>query len=198
MSVDERIAAAQRLKEAGNSLLNDGDYEEALQAYNEGLQHVGLDLEGSPSQQELVRVVRLPLLLNSVLCDLKMNPEDQTRRLTIAEERIAEVLSLEPANRKALFRRAQLLGRAGEYAEAKDMLENLVRQQPGERAFRTELASVNERIHEAKAQTAAFWSVALQKALASDMDSMEGGARTDCSSTNTASGSGHALRLWAA
>ena len=33
------------------------------------------------------------LLLNSVLCELKMNPEEQTRRLYTAERRIADVLA---------------------------------------------------------------------------------------------------------
>ena len=130
--------------------------------------------------------MRVPLLLNSVLCELRMNPEEQTRRLLTAEQRVAEVLEAEPGNLKALFRQAQLHGRAGEYTEAKALLEKLCRQQPSERAFRMELASLNTRTQVAKQETAAFWTAAVKKTLAEvDLDGMEGGGKAS-------EGQGHA------
>ena len=193
MSLEVRIASAQRLKDQGNELLNVGDFEEALQLYEQGLQLVSANDALVLPAREKVLSVRLPLLLNSVLCDLRMNPEEHTRRLTTSEARLAEVrqsfripipfrpifvesrpsrrmpppqvLLEEPDNLKALFRKAQLHGRAGEYTEAKALLERLCRQQPSERAFRAELASLNTRTQAAEQETAAFWSAAVKKTL---------------------------------
>lgn len=174
----DRLRVARTLKEDGNEFLNSGDYEDALSKYNEGLRQLDPELFGelSASQLKQLQDGRVPLLLNSVLCDLRMNPEEQTRRLTIAEGRIAEVLRIDPNNVKALFRRAQLHGRAGEYLEAKALLERLCRQQPTERSFRAELASLNERLQVAKRETAAFWSVAVKRTLAeSELNTSEPG-----------------------
>ena len=179
-SFDEAMTAAQSFRDAGNILLNDGDFELALGKYNDGLQSVDIEsYDLSAQEREQLVAVRTPLLLNSVLCELRMNPEEQTRRLSTAEHRVAEVLRSDPSNLKALFRRAQLLGRAGEYEEAKELCEKLCRQQPNERAFRTELASINARSRRAKKETAEFWSQAVKKTLADadDLDEMEGGGR---------------------
>ena len=165
----ERLSTAQRLKDEGNELLNNGDFEEALPKYVEGLYYCefherALAMVKLPEKDtDALNAIRIPLLLNSVLCELRMNPEDQVRRLAVAESRIGEVLAVQPDNAKALFRKAQLLGRAGEYSEAKALLETLCRQQPSERAFRTELASVQARARRDSAATKAFWSGAVER-----------------------------------
>ena len=46
-------------------------------------------------QYLLAPYIRIPLLLNSVLCELRMNPEEQVRRLSTAERRISEALDWE-------------------------------------------------------------------------------------------------------
>lgn len=169
---DERLANAQRLKDEGNELLNAGDFEDALNKYVEGLYQLefherALSMmrqrqDAAPMLQQLT-ALQVPLLLNSVLCELRMNPEEQVRRLVTAERRCEEVLRVQPENAKALFRKAQLHGRAGEYDEARRMLESLCRQQPQERAFRAELASVVARNRQARRETKAFWSEALDR-----------------------------------
>ena len=61
------------------------------------------------------------------------------------------------------------------------MLETLCRQQPQERAFRTELASVIARSKAAQQETRAFWSEALEKLAVENQqsrgadDDLEGG-----------------------
>lgn len=167
-SFEERIAKAHVLKEEGNVLLNAGDYEEALPKYVEGLYHLQFHeramamVKLPQADTDRLNAARVPLLLNSVLCELRMNPEEQTtRRLEIAERRCADVLAEQPNNTKALFRRAQLHGRAGEYSEASSLLERLCKLQPTERAFRTELAAVVARSRKQREDTSAFWSGAL-------------------------------------
>ena len=167
-----QLAVAARRKDEGNALLTAGDYEDALAKYEEGLAHllaVGGAAGGAAAAawaaDESWRAIRVPLLLNAVLCDLRMNPEEQVRRLATAEERIAEVLLYEPANPKAHFRRAQLLGRAGDYGGARALLEQPCRQQPNERAFRAELASLAARAQADKRETAAFWQTAARKTM---------------------------------
>jgi len=164
---EERCAAGQVAKEAGNAMLQRGDYEDALAQYDEGLFHVDFDefqvadLMGEHRKQ--LADVRVPLLLNSVLCHLKMNPEEQLRRLQVAEKRCEEVLRTDPANVKARFRRAQLHRRAGEYAEAKAALQRLCREDPRDRAFREELASLQRQVKRSQAEVDTFWSSAMQK-----------------------------------
>ena len=71
---DERIAAASRLKEEGNTLLNTGDFEDALAKYVEGLYHLewhprALAMVGESLPQDQIDAVRVPLLLNSTLSE---------------------------------------------------------------------------------------------------------------------------------
>ena len=93
MGFDTQIAEAQRLKEEGNELLNAGDYEDALHKYEEGLGFVtfherALSMVKLPAADlDDLAAARVPLLLNAVLCELRMNPEEQTRRLVTAELR---------------------------------------------------------------------------------------------------------------
>ena len=87
---DERVAEAHRLKEAGNALLNSGDFEEALETYVQGLWQAEFHeraLAMVPTAIDDVNAVRVPLLLNAVLCELRMNPEEQQCRLATAEAR---------------------------------------------------------------------------------------------------------------
>jgi hypothetical protein len=138
--------------------------------------------------------VRHPLLLNAVLCDLRMNPEGETIRLSRAEARCEEVLKREPGNTKAQFRRAQLHARAGEEDEAKALLEKLCKAHPTERAFRAELSALSERMRAARKQSDLFWADALKRQAAQAEAAREGGERegskgcAHCSSSARAGG----------
>lgn len=165
-SFNGHLDVALRLKEEGNALLNLGDYEEACAKYEEGLRQVDFGpmiQQMAPAERSQLTAIRVPLLLNATLCDLRMHPEDQTVRLHQSERRIAEVLAEQPDNTKALFRRAQLHGRAGEYAMARSLLEKLCQQDPSERAFRIELLSIVARGRKERKETARFWSAALDR-----------------------------------
>lgn len=164
---EERCAAAVRCREEGNGLLAAGDYEEASRKYEEGLFHADFDefqrMELLEEHAALLRAARLPLLLNAVLCALKMNPQEQSGRLAGAEARCAEVLRAEPNNAKAQFRRAQLHARAGEDEQARALLEALCVAHPAERAFRVELGAHAERMRAARKAQDKFWAEALRK-----------------------------------
>ncbi|KAG8459502.1 hypothetical protein KFE25_012837 [Diacronema lutheri] len=164
---EERCADAVRCKEAGNALLNEGEFEEASAKYEEGLFHVDFDdfqrAELLDEHRALLQRARLPLLLNSVLCALRMNPAEQPTRLVTAEARCAEALAIEPHNAKARFRRAQLHARAGEDERALALLEALCTAHPAERAFRAELHAHAERMRHARKASDAFWAKALKR-----------------------------------
>jgi hypothetical protein len=165
---EERLAAAARCKDEGNALLNDGEYADAHARYEEGLYHVDFDefqrMELMEEHTAALFAVRLPLLLNSVLCALRMHPAGSgDTRLTIAETRCDEVLKREPGNTKAQFRRAQLHVRAGDDAAAKALLEALCKAQPAKRAFRAELQALTEAMRASRKTQDAFWSDAVKK-----------------------------------
>lgn len=164
---EERCSAAQTLKEEGNRSLQAGEFEEAEAKYEEGLYHVAFDefqmADLMPDHRAQLSDVRIPLLLNSVLCDLRMNPPEQMRRLGRAERRCAEILALDPTNPKAKFRRAQLHQRAGETAEAKDMLRKLCDEHPNEASFRRELTLLRKSEKQELDQTSTFWTEAMRR-----------------------------------
>ena len=90
------------------------------------------------------------------------------------------MLRIEPNNLKAHFRRAQLLGRAGDYEEARAALESLCRRQPNERSFRTELASLTAQAQKARQETASFWSAAAKRTFAERaLDGLESGSEAE-------------------
>ena len=87
-------SSAQELKEQGNALVGQGDFEGAAARYSSAL-----ELLGDSDDQDL----RIALLSNRALCHLKL---DKPR----AEEAVRDcsaVLELQPGHEKALFRRAQ-------------------------------------------------------------------------------------------
>jgi hypothetical protein len=102
---DGRLAEAQALKAAGNKLHTDGSYEAASAKYNQARRLAdGTSAEG----KALVKAC----LLNLASCGLKLQRHAEVVQYT------SEVLTSEPNNVKALYRRGQALLAQGDASKA--------------------------------------------------------------------------------
>ncbi|CAN7942547.1 unnamed protein product [Ixodes pacificus] len=104
MTAEERLGEVPRLREQGNKLFQDGETEAAMTKYKEALEHLeNLLLREKPGDDEWKELdkMKIPLLLNYSQCLLNRAEYYEVIRHT------SEVLSKDPENAKALFRRAK-------------------------------------------------------------------------------------------
>ncbi|XP_059634219.1 peptidyl-prolyl cis-trans isomerase FKBP62-like isoform X3 [Cornus florida] len=101
MSHQERIEAAQRMKEGGNILFKNGKYQRAGKKYDKAADYVDDDGSFGDADQKLVKALRVSCWLNGAACGLKVNDFQGVIKLC------SKVLDIELYNAKALYRRAQ-------------------------------------------------------------------------------------------
>lgn len=90
-----KFSASEQLKAEGNTLFKSGSYSEASEKYKRAL----VNLEGNQSAQAIT--LRRMCQVNNASCYLKLS------KWVEAETMCSDVLTLEPKNAKALYRRAQ-------------------------------------------------------------------------------------------
>ncbi|KAL8425262.1 hypothetical protein Efla_002328 [Eimeria flavescens] len=140
LSPEEAMAAAVSAKDAGNALFKEGKYDEALQKYKEGESR----LKRATAPEAIA--VSVQLSSNSCMCCVKLERWQQ------AIEAANKVLSKEPQNLKALYRRAVARSNLGKLQEAKDDLMAVLGVDRANADARKELQKVKEKIQAAKAE----------------------------------------------
>ncbi|CDJ42772.1 hypothetical protein ETH_00032030 [Eimeria tenella] len=140
MSPAEKLQAAINLKDEGNALFKEGQYEQALERYKAGVKHV----KGSQDSDAIA--VSVQLSSNSCMCCLKLERWQQA--ITAANQ----VLATEPKNPKALYRRAVAKSNLGELSDAKDDLMAVIAIDKANAEARKELQKIREKIQAAKAE----------------------------------------------
>lgn len=127
MTAEEKLEAIPALKERGNELFKQGDYNGAIEKYKEALDHVeNLMLREKPGDEEWKELdkLKVPLLLNYSQCKLYEGDYYEVIRRT------SEVLKTDPDNTKALFRRAKAHFGAWSPDECRADLERLMKLDP--------------------------------------------------------------------
>ncbi|XP_026190725.1 sperm-associated antigen 1A [Cyclospora cayetanensis] len=138
LSAEEKLAMAISLKDAGNALFKEGQYEQALQKYKEG----GKRVKGSSSSEAIA--VSVQLSSNSCMCCLKLEKWQE------AVEAANGVLQKEPKNLKALYRRALAKSNLGSLSSARDDLMAVLAVDKANADARKELHKLREKIQAAK------------------------------------------------
>ncbi|CAA7393804.1 unnamed protein product [Spirodela intermedia] len=105
----EKIEAAGKLKESGNSLFKTGKYQRAAKRYEKAIEYICDDESFSSGEQKMSNDLRVSCWLNNAACSLKLKDFQGTIILC------SKVLDVESYNVKALFRRAQA------YLESSDL-----------------------------------------------------------------------------
>ena len=69
----EKLTAAQKRKEQGNTLIKEPDYENAAMRYVQGLGYLEIVHDLTKEEEEQVKTLKVSLLSNLCLCYLKLN-----------------------------------------------------------------------------------------------------------------------------
>jgi len=116
MSRDQKLAFALSLKEQGNELYAERQFEEAARVYNDSL--CALDLDGSAEEKaEAASKLQLPVCTNLAACTIEM--ACYTRTVEVCNM----ALGVDPTCIKALYRRGLALYRLGDHATARPDFE---------------------------------------------------------------------------
>lgn len=140
LSPEEKMAMAISLKDAGNKLFKEGNFSGALEKYKEGEKHLK---KATGSEATAVSV---QLSSNSCMCCLKLERWQQ------AIDAANRVLTTEPKNLKALYRRAIARSNLGYLSQAKEDLMAVIAVDSTNAEARKELAKLKEKILAAKAE----------------------------------------------
>jgi tetratricopeptide (TPR) repeat protein len=116
MAADEKIWHANRKREIGVKLIQEGQYKKALKVFSNINTYFDI---GTHSEEDKARFrqAKLSSLLNSSLCQLKLEKWVELRAT------VDNILKIDPDNAKALFRKATLLFKLEEYEESKELIK---------------------------------------------------------------------------
>lgn len=121
---NEKVEAAKRKKDDGNSKLKNGKVAKASKRYSQGIRLVEYEGALKDEDKREARQVKLQLHLNAALAHLKLK---QPRE---ALKSCDKALEIESANLKGLFRRAQALAQLEDYDEADLELRKVLNYDP--------------------------------------------------------------------
>jgi len=128
MTEQEKIEAAQQLKERGTKFLNEGKLKLALNKYTS----IAVLLEHTaPTEGELLKQIENVLVagwLNCALVNMKRNETAECIK------NCDKVLEKQPQNVKALYRKAQALQQRKEFEEAIQIYNKVIDIEPGNKA----------------------------------------------------------------
>jgi tetratricopeptide (TPR) repeat protein len=138
MTFEERLESAERRRLEGNELFKAGQYEEALGRYSVALSFVDEDLmiQIQGFHYDKAIQTRVPALLNSSACHLKLS--DYNAAISSA----SQVLTEQPGNAKALFRRGTARNVLGQTDAALQDLAAAKKAAPSDPAIARELKAV--------------------------------------------------------
>ncbi|KAG6477149.1 peptidyl-prolyl cis-trans isomerase FKBP42-like [Zingiber officinale] len=140
MTVEERIAAAERRKVEGNDYFKEEKLEEAMQQYEMAIAYMGDDFmfQLFGKYRDMALAVKNPCHLNMAACLIKLKRyEEAIGQCTI-------VLSEDENNVKALFRRGKARSELGQIDAAKEDLEKARKHAPQDKAIVQELRLLAE------------------------------------------------------
>ncbi|KAK7077406.1 Aryl-hydrocarbon-interacting protein-like 1, partial [Halocaridina rubra] len=145
MTDDEKLASIPLLREAGNGFYKEGNHEQACKQYSEAIGRLEqLMLREKPNDEDWLKLneMKMPLLLNYSQCQLL-----QGEYYSVIEH-CTTVLSSDPDNVKALFRRGKAYVKVFSPAEARSDLDKAASLDssiaPGCRKLLSELAHMEK------------------------------------------------------
>jgi len=143
MSVDEKVAEATTLKEAGTLLFKEGKFLNAVQKYDEACEYI----EHEKSAVSLLLTCRL----NESQAFINMGD------YSTACSKATAVIKLDPNNVKALYRRGLARNHLGLAEEALEDLNRAVSLEPDNKQVKAEIAKAKKIIQDAKKKAKAAY-----------------------------------------
>ncbi|KAF7967504.1 hypothetical protein HWV62_41410 [Athelia sp. TMB] len=146
------LQIAKDVREIGNKLFKEGQYEGALTKYQKSIRyldvHFSLPDDSPPELKDSYDSLRTPLLLNSALAALKIQPQISANANIAVKNatRALEHTGLSATDKgKALYRRALAFVALKQEDEAEADLVAALQVVPGDKAISDELAKVKQR-----------------------------------------------------
>jgi len=152
MSPEEKVAAAAAGKEKGNAAFKGGRWERAAALWSRAQQAIEHDDAFSADAKAAAREVARSLNLNLAAAHLK------TGRYAEARKAADKVLSAEPSNLKALYRRAQAWVGTSDWVEAEQDVKGGLLLDPGNADFKALAKRLRAAEAAASKKEAALWA----------------------------------------
>lgn len=134
----EKIAAAEKVKTAGNDAYKAGRLALASKKYEKALRYVEHDQSFDDEEKVQTKALKLSLFLNVAAVALKQ------KDWRAAQSKAGKALEIQGSNEKALFRRAQAAAEIEEYEEAKHDVKKLLEADDKHREGRALLARIKK------------------------------------------------------
>ncbi|KAL7124564.1 hypothetical protein ABFS83_14G056800 [Erythranthe nasuta] len=151
MNTEEKIEAAGKKKEEGNSLFKAGKYAKASKRYEKAAKYIEHETSFSDEEKKLCKVLKVTCNLNNAACKLKLKDYKQ------AEKLCSKVLELESTNVKALYRRAQAYMNMADLDVAEIDIKKALELDPENREVKLGYKALKEKMKEYNKKDAKFY-----------------------------------------
>ncbi|KAL7081773.1 hypothetical protein ACP275_14G059200 [Erythranthe tilingii] len=151
MNTEEKIEAAGKKKEEGNSLFKAGKYAKASKRYEKAAKYIEHETSFSDEEKKLCKVLKVTCNLNNAACKLKLKDYKQ------AEKLCSKVLELESTNVKALYRRAQAYMNMADLDVAEFDIKKALELDPENREVKLGYKALKEKMKEYNKKDAKFY-----------------------------------------
>jgi FK506-binding protein 4/5 len=149
---EEKIEAAGKKKEEGNTLFKLGKYARASKRYEKAAKYIEYDSSFSEDEKKQSKQLKISCNLNNAACKLKLKDYKQ------AEKLCTKVLELDSQNVKALYRRVQAYMQLADLDLAEADIKKALEIDPDNRDVKLEYKTLKEKIKEYNKKDAKFYS----------------------------------------
>ncbi|KAK9055628.1 hypothetical protein SSX86_026713 [Deinandra increscens subsp. villosa] len=162
MNTQEKIEAAGKKKEEGNSLFKAGKYFKASKRYEKAAKYIEYDSSFGDEEKKQAKALKVSCNLNNAACKLKLKDYKQ------AEKLCTKVLEIESKNVKALYRRAQAYIHVADLELAELDVKKALEIDPDNRDVKLEYKVLKEKMKEYNKRDAKFYGNMFAKFTALD------------------------------
>lgn len=151
MNTEEKIEAAGKKKEQGNTLFKAGKYARASKRYEKAVKYIEYDTSFGDEEKKQAKALKVACNLNDAACKLKLKDYKQ------AEKLCTKVLDLDSSNVKALYRRAQAYIQMADLDLAEFDIKKALEIDPDNRDVKLEYKALKEKVKEYNKKEAKFY-----------------------------------------
>ncbi|KAL6185667.1 hypothetical protein ACLB2K_041797 [Fragaria x ananassa] len=151
MNTQEKIEAAGKKKEEGNTLFKAAKYERASKRYEKAVRYIEYDSSFSDDEKQQAKVLKITCNLNDAACKLKL------KKYKEAEKLCTKVLELDSRNVKALYRRAQAYIQLVDLDLAELDIKKALEIEPNNKDVKLEYKLLKEKVREYNKKDAQFY-----------------------------------------
>ncbi|KAI3772846.1 hypothetical protein L6452_04040 [Arctium lappa] len=151
MNTQEKIEAAGKKKEEGNTFFKAGKYLRAAKRYEKAAKLIEYDTSFGEEEKKQAKALKVSCNLNNAACKLKLKDYKQ------AEKLCTKVLEMESRNVKALYRRAQAYINVEDLDLAELDIKKALEIDPDNRDVKVEYKVLKEKMKEYNKKDAKFY-----------------------------------------